>query len=120
MKRRRIIIADDSPAIVESIKELLTPYYDVVGVYTGTDVLDLCEANSYDALLIDVVFKRGMSGLDTAAILRERDPHLQIVLMSAIDYSHVTRQKVVDIGATFLEKTIDMQLLRSVLDGGSA
>lgn len=81
--------------------------------FNGTDSRFRSEA--FDALLIDVVFKDGMSGIETAKLVREVDPSIKIVVMSVVDYSFEIRQEVVNLGGTFVEKPIPVERILGIL-----
>lgn len=115
--KKAIIVADDKENIVKSMKKMLEPYYDVSTATSGLNVLELCDAKQYDALIIDVIFEGGMSGLETAAMLRENDKDIKIIIISAVDYSSATRQQAIKIGASFLEKPLQLERIRKILEG---
>jgi len=112
---KQLLVADDSPDVVDSIREMLLPYFSVEVALTGLQILRLCEMKTFDGLIIDVDFGPGMSGLEIASIVRSTNKKIKILVFSATDYSNVVRQKVVDIGAMFCEKPLRLDLvLRSL------
>jgi CheY-like chemotaxis protein len=113
---KKLLIADDEMDIVESIKEMLTPYYQVDTATAGFEVLQLCERERYEGLIIDVDFGPGISGLEVASILRTDNKDIKILIFSAIDYSDAVRQQVVDIGAVFCEKPLSLSFIRKILE----
>lgn len=115
--KKAIIVADDKEAIVKSMKKMLEPYYEVSTATSGFDVLALCSEKHFDALIIDVIFEGGMSGLETAGMVRESDKDLKIIIMSAVNYSSATRQQAVQIGASFLEKPLQLDRIRKIVEG---
>lgn len=115
--KNSIIVADDKANIVKSMRKMLEPYYEVTTATSGIDVLDLCHDKQYDALIIDVIFEGGMSGLETAKLLRETDKNIRIIIISAVDYSSATRQQAISIGASFLEKPLQVEHIRKILEG---
>jgi len=114
---KRILIADDDRDIVESIQEMLSPYYAVDVATTGLEILQLCERETYEGLLVDVDFGPGMSGLEAASIVREQNKGIRILICSAVDYSDAVRQQAVDLGAVFCEKPLDLDFIRETLEG---
>ena len=115
--KKAIIVADDKENIVKSMKKMLEPYYDVATATSGLDVLGLCRHKRYDGLIIDVLFEGGMSGLETATLVRETDKNIKIIVMSAVEYSSETRQQTLTIGASFLEKPLRLERIRKILEG---
>jgi CheY-like chemotaxis protein len=114
---KRVLIADDRKDIVETIRDMLTPYYCVDIATAGLEVLYLCEQEVYEGLIIDVNFDNGVSGIEVASILRANDKAIKILIFSAIDYSDAVRQQVVDIGAVFCEKPLSLGFVRKTLEG---
>jgi|ERR1051325_1564777 DNA-binding NtrC family response regulator len=103
---KRILVADDEEDILWSVRETLTPYYEVDVATSGSEVLQLWDENSYYALIIDVTFDQGVSGLETASAIRSEDKDIRIIVFSAKGYSDSVRQKVVNLGAQFIEKPL--------------
>lgn len=111
-----ILIADDEIDILNSIREMLSPFYKVDIASTGLEVLQLCESKSFDALIIDVDFGPGVSGIETASLVRKLNKNIKILIFSAVDYSNAIRQQAVDIGAAFYEKPLSIDLIRQTIE----
>ena len=84
----RILIADDQRDVREALRLLrLPPGFEVEAVGSPDAVLAAVAARDFDALLIDLNYTRdttsGQEGLDLLARLRERDPDLPVVVMTA-------------------------------------
>jgi DNA-binding NtrC family response regulator len=84
----RILIADDQPEVLEALRLLLK------GEGFGTEstdsprrILAALETSEFDALLMDLNYTRdttsGREGLDLLARIREMDPTLPVVVMTA-------------------------------------
>lgn len=112
---KRILVADDKQEVLDSLKEMLLPYYDVNTAMSGFEVLQLCSKIHYDCIIIDVNFEYGISGLQVATILRSQDKKIRILIFSAIDYSQSVRQHAVNIGATFCEKPLSLDQIHKIL-----
>ena len=80
----RIVIVDDSPAMVKSLTEFLQTLPDVVvaGVAAdGATGIEACTQHRPDLVLLDFAMP-GMNGLDTAKVLRRRSPATRVVMIS--------------------------------------
>lgn len=68
----RVLIADDEPAVLQMLDDLLTAYgYEVATVASGMDVLDRITSFPADVVLLDILMP-GLSGNDTLIELRTR------------------------------------------------
>ena len=114
---KKVLIADDELSLAEGISTILEGDYCVDIATTGIEALKLYKKNQYSALILDVDFGAGMTGIEVAAKIREKDRNVFIMIFSAIDYSNDIQRKVVELGAIFQEKPIDpYQILECLRD----
>ncbi len=80
--RPRVLLADDSPRVVESVSELLSEDFLVVGtVADGLDVPDAVEKHAPDVIVMDIGMP-GRDGIQTAKVLREMGSPAKIVFLT--------------------------------------
>jgi DNA-binding NtrC family response regulator len=84
----RLLVADDQPDILEAVRMLARQSgFDVRSATSPAAVLALVESESFDVCLIDLNYARdttsGKEGMDLLAHLRELDPTLPVVVMTA-------------------------------------
>ncbi|MDX2187928.1 MAG: sigma-54 dependent transcriptional regulator [Opitutaceae bacterium] len=84
----RILIADDQPDVAEAMRFLLKPEgYQVDAFRSPSGAVKAAEGSSYDLAIIDLNYTRdttsGAEGLALLQKLREVDPSLPIVVMTA-------------------------------------
>ena len=84
----KLLIADDQPHILEALRLLLKPEgYQLEMVRMPALVLEALAHESFDGLLIDLNYTRdttsGQEGLDLVARVKEMDPQLPVVVMTA-------------------------------------
>jgi DNA-binding NtrC family response regulator len=92
MPNGSILVIDDEAEIREGLELLLTSEgYAVTSAETGESGLARLEQEPYDLLLLDVSLP-GRSGLDLLRDIRQRDPHLPIVLITAYGSIDMARQ----------------------------
>jgi DNA-binding NarL/FixJ family response regulator len=81
-KRPRIILADDHHLLVEGLRQLLSPRFDVVAVvYDGEALLATLRRTSADALLLDLGLP-GRSGLDLLPDIRALRPTMKVLVVT--------------------------------------
>jgi len=76
--KKRIILAEDDPAIAAMLQKVLAPLYDVTVAHDGRTALALASKPPPPALLMLDIMMPGMDGLDVAAKIRQ-SPELKNV-----------------------------------------
>jgi DNA-binding NtrC family response regulator len=84
----RLLVADDQPDVLEAVRMLARANgFDVRTATSPAVVLAICEAEDIDVCLLDLNYARdttsGREGMDLLARLRDLDPALPIVVMTA-------------------------------------
>ena len=84
-----ILIVDDKPDNIFSLKSLLTLHkFDVDTAGSGEEALKKILGNSYSLIILDVQMPM-CNGIDAAYAIQQHDPDLAIVLMTGLDPSNV-------------------------------
>ena len=109
--KERILIIDDEPEILSTLKEILEDEgYVVFGVLTGEDGLKMVEKTPPDLVILDV-WLPGMDGIQVLDEIKKRNPSLPVLIISG----HGTIEmavKAVKLGAyDFIEKPLDLDKL---------
>ena len=96
----RVLLIDDDPLVRETLAETLADEgIEVAGLANAEDALVLLGAGQVpDVLVADIDLGPGLSGLDLAAIARERHPAVEVVLISGMPpgpgrISHASRHE---------------------------
>ena len=119
----KVLLIDDSGLARRSTRRMLEQAgYQVVEAEDGLSALERFAVEKPDVVLLDLVMK-GMYGLDVLSKLREIDPLVKVIVVSA-DVQTSSRQMVQDGGAAgFINKpaTTDqvVQMVEQVLKGVS-
>jgi two-component system, OmpR family, response regulator MprA len=83
--RMRILVADDDPAVRESLRRSLAfNGYDVVTASDGQEALDLIAADRPDAVVLDLMMPR-LDGLQACRTLRSQGDDLPVLMLTARD-----------------------------------
>src|SRR5947209_16062067 len=108
----RVLIADDQPAVIEALRLLLKGEgFEVKAVASPSDVLEALSRQSFDAALIDLNYTRdttsGQEGFDLLARVREIDPQLPVVVMTAWGSVEVAVEAMQRGASDFVQKPWD-------------
>ena len=83
VKKTRILIVEDEPAMVEGLRDNFEyEGYDVISAGDGVAGLDRALADNPDLVVLDVMMPR-MSGLDVCKQLKAKRPSLPIIMLTA-------------------------------------
>lgn len=113
-KRVRILAAEDEPSVRSLVQRVLTEAgHDVTLAASGDEALAIVHTahRPFDLVLSDVVMP-GLTGLELAARLRERDPEQRLLLMSG--YSEDLLGEA--LGEVVLPKPFTADGLRAAVD----
>ncbi|MCZ2109039.1 MAG: sigma-54 dependent transcriptional regulator [Dehalococcoidia bacterium] len=112
----RVLVVEDDPDIRRILQLFLTERdFSVTTADRASTALDLMSQFPVDLILSDVRMP-GMSGIELLHHIKEHDPDVQLVLMTA--YSSVKDAvAAIQAGATdYIEKPIDFRRLERILD----
>ncbi|NNF97529.1 MAG: response regulator [Halobacteria archaeon] len=107
----KILLVDDEADFLEALSERMrTRGMDVTTSASAQEALDAVEKGAFDAVVLDLMMP-GIDGLEALRILKEKDPKLQVILLTG----HATVEKGVEAmkrGALdLLEKPTDIETL---------
>jgi DNA-binding NtrC family response regulator len=83
MDKTKILIIDDEMIMRESLAGWLKrDGHDVVSAASGEDAMQILKNSRFDILLVDIKME-GMSGLDVLRLVKESDPDVAVVMITA-------------------------------------
>ncbi|NOY82202.1 MAG: sigma-54-dependent Fis family transcriptional regulator [Kiritimatiellaeota bacterium] len=108
---KTLLVVDDEPGVRFSLETVFQRQYRVVAVENGEQAVEALRTESPDLAIVDILMP-DMSGLDLLPLLKQEDPQLPVIMLSALkDVS-----KVVDAiqrgAAQYLTKPFDVDELR--------
>lgn len=115
MKRLRVAVVDDEPAVRKGLSRLLlTADFDSRSYESAQDFLEDLACKRPDCLILDLQMP-GISGLDLQAILRREDAQLPVIFVTARDDPE-SHQRCMELGAAAcLCKPLDRDTLVNVI-----
>lgn len=118
----RVLIADDEPLFIESVKALLAveERIEVVGsARNGKDAIELAVALEPDVTLMDISMPM-VDGIEAARQIRERRPGACILVLTGSSISaDVDRSRQAGVAAFLTKDRLGTQLVDAILDLGS-
>lgn len=115
--KKTIIVADDDQVVLDQITRTLQDFYEVIALQDGFDVIFRCETDQVDAVILDNEFAdHGLSGIETAEVLRSRHPMLTIVMITAHPSSSHLARKSQELGIIMEIKPVSTETLRNLID----
>jgi DNA-binding NtrC family response regulator len=116
----RVLIADDQPAVIEALRLLLKGEgFETRAVASPSDVAEALARQTFDVALIDLNYTRdttsGQEGLDLLTRVRELDPTLPVVVMTAWGSVEVAVAALQRGASDFVQKPWDNARLLTIL-----
>jgi DNA-binding NarL/FixJ family response regulator len=117
-----VLIADDSPFIIERIKTILSDL-DMVNVigeaHNGNEVTDFLKTEIPDVVLLDVIMP-GINGMDVLSYIKKEYAGVQVIMLTN-QANPYTRKLCMNLGASyFFDKSTEFEKLPEALEQLSA
>jgi len=121
-RRRTILLADDHEIVVDMLRGLLEPEFEVIGqANDGDTLLKVAERLQPDIALIDVVMP-GLNGLEAGRELHARVPALKLVFLTMETDPSLAAAVFATGASAYLSKSCSaaelQRAIRIVADGG--
>jgi len=82
MKKPRLLLADDHTILVEGLKALLAPEFEVVATAgDGRAVLEAAEEHQPDLIVLDISMP-GLNGIEAARRLKQSNPNAKLIILT--------------------------------------
>lgn len=117
VERVRILIVEDEGLIAQDIENMVkNAGYEVCGVaQSGAQAVELAESLEPDLVLMDIILRGGMDGIEAARLIRERCGLPVIYLTSHADETTLERAKLSEpLGYTL--KPVEQKELMTVME----
>jgi two-component system secretion response regulator SsrB len=102
--RPRIVLADDYQPMMQALRRLLSPAYDVVGQVTdGGALLEAVLRLQPDLVIVDLQMPT-MSGLEACRRIKLELPQTRIIVLSAAPADDIAESVLANGASAFVEK----------------
>jgi DNA-binding NtrC family response regulator len=81
-ERLRILIVDDEAVFLKDISSFLENRYDLTLARSAEAAIDKIKGTSFDAVLLDISFGKGMDGFDALDEIRAIEPGLPVIMVT--------------------------------------
>jgi DNA-binding NarL/FixJ family response regulator len=82
MSAARVLLADGNPAVLETVKRMLQPEFEVIGAISdGSLLITEAEKLKPDVMIVDVLVP-GLSGFDAVRRLRKRHVRCAVIFLT--------------------------------------
>jgi len=114
-KMSTLLVIDDEPNIVFSIKETLSsPQVAVISAATAREGIEMVRQRRPDAAILDVRLP-DQSGLDAYDKIRQIDPRLPVIIMTAFAKTDTAIEAMCRGAYEYLVKPVDFRRLKEVV-----
>jgi len=114
--KEKILVVDDEPGMLRAVNRILGGDYEVESAGSAAEALDVVDAFEPDLALLDIRMP-GMDGFELMDRLKERDPDLDVILMTgSTDETGKKMLRAIQQKAFyFIHKPFDRQILRTLI-----
>ena len=111
----RILLVDDNTIVRDMLVDLVGSLgYQTDAAAGGEEALELFDRGHYGMVLTDLLMP-GMSGWEVLAALRQRDPHIPVIIVTGSPV--VGDPRASQPGVAVLKKPVDVTALDSMIKG---
>lgn len=111
-RRRTLLVVDDEEGPRQSLRFLFKDDYEVLLADSGDCALEIARQKQVDAAVLDIRMA-GMSGIDLLNHLKELDPAIEIIMLTAYETIDTARQALRLGACDYLTKPFDLPAMRA-------
>ncbi len=109
-----LLIVDDEEGPRQSLKIVFKHDYNVLLASNGVDAIQLAREQTVDIAVCDIMMF-GMSGVDLLKELKEMDPSIEVVMLTAFETIETARQALRYGASDYLNKPFDIPSMRAAV-----
>ncbi len=108
----RLLIVDDEDGPRQSLKIVFAQEYDVQVARSGAEAVKLASAKPFHVVILDIRMP-GMDGIQTLEALKEMDPLVEVLMLTAYETLETARQALRLGACDYLNKPFDLDAVRA-------
>lgn len=109
-----LLIADDEEGPRQSLRLVFRDEYQIILADSGEAALELIQQQEVDVAVLDIRMG-GMSGTDTLEQLKQIDPSIEVIMLTAFETIETTRQALRAGACDYLNKPYDISVIRAAV-----
>jgi signal transduction histidine kinase len=109
-----LLIVDDEEGPRQSLRFVFKEDYNILVASDGREALDLARKNKVQVAVLDILMT-GMSGVEVLKHLKEIDPTLEAIMLTAYETIETARQALRYGACDYLNKPFDIPTVRSAV-----
>ncbi len=109
-----LLIVDDEEGPRQSLKIVFKHDYNVLVATNGIDAMSLAREHCVDVAVLDIMLL-GMSGVELLKELKDIDPAIEVVMLTAFETIETARQALRHGASDYLNKPFDIPTMRSAV-----
>ncbi len=113
-RRRTLLIVDDEEGPRQSLRIVFKDDYNILLADNGGKAVDLVRQHSIDAAVLDIRMS-GMSGVELLGKLKEIDPTIEVIMLTAYETIDTARQALRLGACDYLTKPFDISTMRTAI-----
>jgi CheY-like chemotaxis protein len=113
----RVLVVDDELVVARMYARMLSGAHEITVATDGLSAADLVASQDFDVVLSDVMMP-GMDGLDLLRVVRQRDPHVSVLIVTGTPSPEGTGRAAAEGALLYLSKPVDLNALREAVSYG--
>src|SRR5947207_2313442 len=112
--KRTLLIVDDEEGPRQSLRIVFKDEYNILLADSGTMAIEMAKQHSVDAAVLDIRMS-GMSGVELLGKLKEIDPAIEVIMLTAYETIETARQALRLGACDYLTKPFDISTMRAAI-----
>ncbi|MGA3171713.1 MAG: response regulator [Chthoniobacteraceae bacterium] len=109
-----LLVVDDEEGPRQSVRIIFKDEYQVLLANSGEHAIELARQHQISVVVCDILMT-GMNGIDVLKELKEIDPAIEVIMLTAYETIETARQALRHGACDYLNKPFDVQTMRSAV-----